>query len=447
MNNPSRRLRCYIAMSIALVLTIVFPVATATADVPMQSMEVAKKNPDFAIMGEFVGPVEKGDTEYQRIAVQVRTVGDGRFEALQYLGGLPGEKSCQKQLASLIGRRSGDFLVLSGGPWALMVHPDHCIVVNDQGDRIGRLKRVERKSPTMGAKPPKDAVVLFDGTDLKQFAKAEMTDNGLLMEGATVKPMFQDFNLHCEFRLPFKPEGRSQGRANSGFYLQSRYEVQVLDSFAEPPTYNGCGALYRYRKPDVNACLPPLQWQTYDVIFTAPRWGADNKKIRNARITVWHNGTKVHDNRELESKTGAGSEEAPTLLPIKLQDHNNPVRFRNFWVIDRGLSAGGKFPVYTPKEKSSSKQDSKEKSDKKKDDAEQKKKQAQPKDSKDKEAKPAEDKEKADQPKDSGQDKKQDKKESENDSPQKDADAQEKDQKGDSGKDKEDAKSKEDDKK
>ncbi|MFW6170407.1 MAG: 3-keto-disaccharide hydrolase [Planctomycetota bacterium] len=351
-----------------VVFACVVPVATATGDVPTQSLEAAKKSPDFAIMGEFVGPVEQGESEYERIAVQVRTVGDGRFEALQYLGGLPGEKSHQKQLASLIGRRSGGFLVLSGGPWALVVHPDHCLVINEKGDQIGRLKRMVRESPTMGAKPPKDATVVFDGSDAEQFTKAKVTEDGLLMEGATVKPMFQDFNLHCEFRLPLMPGDRGQGRANSGFYLQSRYEVQVLDSFAKPPKNNGCGALYQYREPDVNACLPPLQWQTYDIMFTAPRWDADNQKIRNARITVWLNGTKVHDNQELESKTGSGSDESPTLLPIRLQDHGDPVRFRNLWVIDRGLSTGGDFPVHapqSPKKKQSTKKDAKQDAEKK----------------------------------------------------------------------------------
>jgi len=165
-----------------------------------------------------------------------------------------------------------------------------------------------------------------------------------------LKPMFQDFNLHAEFQLPYMPAATGQARGNSGLYLQCRYELQVLDSFAEQPTINGIGSLYHQRKPDVNMCLPPLQWQTYDVAFTAPRWAADGSKVRNARITAWLNGTKVQDDVELTNKTGAGQEEAPTLLPIRLQNHKDPVRFRNIWLIDRGLTPVATFPVYSSTE-------------------------------------------------------------------------------------------------
>ena len=165
------------------------------------------------------------------------------------------------------------------------------------------------------------------------------------MEGADLKPMFQDFNLHLEFMLPYMPAARGQARANSGVYLQSRYEVQVLDTFAIEPVNNGCGGLYRFRGPDVNMCLPPLVWQTYDIVFTAPRWAADGTKLENARISMWHNGVRIHKNVELPNKTGAGKPEEPTLLPIRLQNHGNPIRFRNIWIIDRGAAAPAKFPI------------------------------------------------------------------------------------------------------
>ena len=197
----------------------------------------------------------------------------------------------------------------------------------------------------MGAKPPAGAIVLFDGTGTEQFTEARMTEDGLLMEGADLKPMFQDFNLHLEFMLPFMPAARDQGRANSGVYLQSRYEVQVLDSFAMEPRTNGCGGLYRFRKPDVNMCFPPLTWQTYDIVFTAPRWAADGTKLKNARIRIWLNGVKIHNDVELPNKSGRGKPEEPTLLPIRLQDHGNPVRFRNIWIIDRGAAAPARFPI------------------------------------------------------------------------------------------------------
>ena len=305
---------------------------------------------NYAMMGEFVGQIKTGDGELQKLGLQLRPVGNDQFDAVSFIGGLPGQENHQSQPMRMIGRRSDDFLVLSGGPWGVFVEQSGCSIIDRTGEKIGQLERIQRASPTLGARPPQDALVLFDGTNIDQFMKAEMTDDGLLKQGADVKPMFQDFNLHVEFRLPYMPEASDQARANSGLYLQSRYECQILDSFAQDPVFNGCGALYRFRAPDVNMCFPPLVWQTYDIQFTAPRWAADGSKLRDARVTSWVNGVKVQDNVALPDKTGAGKEEAPTLLPIRLQDHRDPVRYRNVWIVDRGL-ASGDFPVYpTPEQ-------------------------------------------------------------------------------------------------
>lgn len=309
-------------------------------------IRASRADGDFALLGEFVGTVSVERSKARPLALQIRANGEGNFEAAQYMGGFPSARSRSGPAVRLTGKRVDGFLVLSGGPWVVLGHPDHCVLVDPEGRRVGRLKRVHRESPTLGAQPPKHAIVLFDGIDTDQFVTAEMTEDGLLKEGADVKPMFQDFNLHAEFMLPYMPVASGQGRANSGFYLQSRYEVQVLDSFAVDPGKNGCGSLYKYRGPDVNMCFPPLSWQTYDIIFTAPRWAADGTKLSNARITVWHNGVKVHNDVELPNKTGAGKPEEPTLLPIRFQDHGNPVRFRNVWAIDRGASPPVRFPVF-----------------------------------------------------------------------------------------------------
>ena len=190
--------------------------------------------------------------------------------------------------------------------------------------------------------------MLFDGSNTDQFNGGAMTKDGWLLPGAEIKPMFQDFNMHLEFRLPYMPEQTGQDRGNSGCYLLSRYEVQILDSFSEAPTFNGCSSLYRQRPPALNMCFPALEWQTYDIAFSAPRWSADGSKLRHARITVWHNGVKTQDDVEIENKTGAGKPEEPSLLPIRLQDHRAPVRFRNMWVIDRGLVPVPTFPVPSP---------------------------------------------------------------------------------------------------
>jgi hypothetical protein len=301
---------------------------------------------EYELMGEFAGEVEIEDGSRKTLGLQIRPIGNGDFEALQYAGGLPGQDGFQNEAPiRMVGRLSGDFIVLSGGPWAYFAEPQSCLIVDRNGLTRGRLQRVARVSPTLGVRPPEGAVVLFDGSGIEQFTAARMTDEGLLMEGADTLPLFQDFNMHVEFRLPYMPTSDGQQRGNSGCYLQSRYEVQVLDSFGQLPVFNGCSAIYRQKAPDLNMCLPPLQWQTYDIQFTAPRWGADGSKIRNAHVTVWHNGVKTQNNYSIISKTGAGKDEAPTLLPIRFQNHSDPVRYRNIWVVDRGLVLP-EFPLY-----------------------------------------------------------------------------------------------------
>ena len=163
-----------------------------------------------------------------------------------------------------------------------------------------------------------------------------MTDEGLLMEGAETKEPVGAFQLHLEFCLPFMPYARGQGRANSGVYIQRRYEVQILDSFGLEGAANECGGLYRQTPPDLNMCLPPLAWQTYDIDYTAARFDSAGAKTANARITVKHNGVVVQDNVELPRATRAAPvKEGPETGPIYLQDHGNPVRFRNIWVVEK----------------------------------------------------------------------------------------------------------------
>lgn len=148
------------------------------------------------------------------------------------------------------------------------------------------------------------------------------------------KAVFGDHQLHLEFRSPFMPEARGQGRGNSGVYLQGRYEVQILDSYGLEGLDNECGGIYRVARPRVNMCAPPLQWQTYDMDFRAPRFDAQGNKTANARITVSHNGVIIHENLEIPGQTGGG--EASNFDkpgPLLLQDHGNPVQFRNIWVL------------------------------------------------------------------------------------------------------------------
>jgi hypothetical protein len=201
-------------------------------------------------------------------------------------------------------------------------------------DATGRLTRVERVSPTLGLGPPAGAIGLFDGSNIDQLAGAKVTPDGLLQAGVLTKLPVAAFRLHLEFRTPYMPGARGQARGNSGVYIQQRYELQILDSFGLEGVENECGGLYRQIRPAVNMCLPPLAWQTYDVWFTPPKFAADGTaKIANARLTALHNGVPIHVHREITAKTGGGKQEGPEPFPINLQDHGNPVTFRNIWMV------------------------------------------------------------------------------------------------------------------
>ena len=141
--------------------------------------------------------------------------------------------------------------------------------------------------------------------------------------------------MHIEFFLPFKPLGRGQDRANSGVYMQDRYEVQVLDSFGLKGENNECGGIYSKTKPNVNMCFPPLVWQTYDIDFTAAKYDGLGKKTKNAVITVKHNGVLIHENVEIAGPTGGGKKEDPTGGAIQLQGHGNPVYYQNVWLVTK----------------------------------------------------------------------------------------------------------------
>ena len=153
---------------------------------------------------------------------------------------------------------------------------------------------------------------------------------------ANSKRSFKDFKLHIEFITPFQPAARSQGRGNSGVYLHGKYEIQVLDSFGLEGKDNECGAIYSQTAPSVNMCYPPLSWQTFDIDFTAPKFDKDGKRTRPAVITVRHNGVKVIDKLELtRGDTGNGRQEVDKADPIYLQNHGNPVYFRNIWIVEK----------------------------------------------------------------------------------------------------------------
>ncbi len=296
----------------------------------------AAKDPDFQLQGEYFGRIRRADGSTGYEGLQVIARGDGKFDAVHYRGGLPGGGWNRTDKWPLSGTRDGETLTLSGEGGTVVVTGGKAEVATKEGNSLGTLDRMLRVSTRQGAKPPRNATVLFDGSNVDAFTNGRITEDGHLDMGTEFANTASDFRLHVEFRLPYMPYATGQQRANSGVYLMSRYEVQVLDSFGLDGVKNECGALYRQQEPEVNMCFPPLRWQTYDIDFTAPRFDESGKKVQNARITVLHNGVPVHDDYEVVAKTGAGKPEGPNLLPTKLQNHGNPVVFRNLWIVNRG---------------------------------------------------------------------------------------------------------------
>jgi hypothetical protein len=301
--------------------------------------------PDFAIQGEYVGDVELANAEKHKVGAQVIALGSGKFRVKFHLGGLPGA-GWDGHITRLVDAETKDGKTVFVGkltdpageapPKDVQGNISGGVLTTQVDEHTSTFKRVNRTSPTLGAKPPAGAIVLFDGTSANEWKGGKIVERNLLNNGIYSNREFKDFKAHIEFRLPFMPYARGQGRANSGFYPQGHnYEVQILDSFGLDGKNNECGGLYTVRAPDVNMCLPPLVWQTYDIEFKHARFGPDGKKTADAVITVVHNGVKIHDhanipmstedhNRKIEDKPGQ----------IHLQNHGNPVYFKNIWVVE-----------------------------------------------------------------------------------------------------------------
>jgi hypothetical protein len=250
-------------------------------------------------------------------------------------------------VAVLEGTASDDAVCFSGDGWAGGIKQGQ--FTGSKGDQKFSLKRVTREPPTLGAAPPKNAVVLFDGKNLDAWAKKNgkswLEEDGparwKLVEGGAVEVVpdsdciithrkFGDCKLHVEFRTLGYP-------SNSGVFLQDRYELNINETYARPEQGPNAGFdnCTEDAKPRIHPCRPPLDWQTYDIDFHAPKFDADGKKTTNARATVLFNGVKIYHNQELNRPKGAASRlgEAPT-GPLMLQEHGMPVQFRNVWLVE-----------------------------------------------------------------------------------------------------------------
>jgi acetyl esterase/lipase len=295
-------------------------------------------DPDFTVQGEYVGEIQTDDG-VKKIGVQVIARGKGKFTAVGYVGGLPGNgwEGLENKFVSE-GETKNGVVTIGVVEIAGATIKDGVFTITTVGGTVmGKLSKIARKSPTLGARPPEGAVVLFDGKDAGQFEGGRMTNDGLLIQGVTSRKKFQSGTLHLEFRTPYMPQDSGQQRGNSGCYLQGRYEVQILDSFGLEGKDNECGGIYSVRDPNINMCYPPLAWQTYDIDYSAAEYDSAGKLTKNARITVRHNGFVIHKNVELPNRntTAAPVQVGPEPGPVYLQDHGNPVRFRNIWFAEK----------------------------------------------------------------------------------------------------------------
>ena len=367
--------RLILACSIALTASLGLAVLTSSGHAESKKKTEKKKEvwtdpsdptlpADFKFQGEYYGNVP-GVSD---IGCQVIALGNGSFQAVICVCGLPGKNWDGKNKILLNGKLDEDKVVLAPifpkekrkylaqsptdfSATAKFPPIGHDIIytgyivgatmtiMEKNAKETITLKKIERKSPTLGQKAPEGAIVLFDGSSKDEWngGRVDKSTGLLNTDGSdiTTKRKFSSYTAHVEFLLPYRPDARGQGRGNSGFYQVDQYEVQILDSFGLEGKDNECGGVYTRLSPKVNMCLPPLQWQTYDVEFTNAV--SENGKVtQKSRITLRHNGVLVHDNAEIAGVTG-GARQEPEGTPgvLRLQGHGNPLQFKNIWVVEK----------------------------------------------------------------------------------------------------------------
>jgi hypothetical protein len=342
-------LRKGIVMSRAsLMLALLFGWQTLNMAAPGPAVtDPAKASDDYKIQGEYFAVAK--DAKYPR-ALQIISLGKNEFQIVQYDKGLPGAGWTRADKKEVLKAKLSDNKLTSDKSKDVYTIEGNEITMHAaSGEKLATFKKTERQSPTLGAKPPAGAVVLFDGKDKETFKggslqkESSTSDEQVLQTnpGGNLlsKQEFTDFTLHLEFKTPYMPEARSQGRGNSGVYLQNRYELQILDSFGLEGENNECGGFYQVSKPAVNMCLPPLAWQTYDIDFTAAKFDDKGERISPAKVTVKHNGVVIQENLEFpKGSTAGGQKEKAAPGPLQIQDHGNPVQVRNIWVVEKTKS-------------------------------------------------------------------------------------------------------------
>lgn len=320
---------------LALAMLVAGSSLVAQGDPKYAASDLSQVDQDYWYQGEYKGGAKLGITAQVCFGLQVVALGDGNFEGKLLMGGLPGAGWNKFAQIPMKGKRAERTLTMTGGPYKVQINGTGKAQLRYSDGQLvlGELKRLTRESCTLGANVPCGGIQLFDGCHTECFKNGKMSPEGFLQAGTQTVGAWRDYTLHVEFRTPYMPYARGQARGNSGVYLSGRYEVQVLDSFGLSGADNEAGALYRVKKPDLNMAFPPLQWQTYDIEYRAARFDEHGNRSEPAVTTIKHNGVVIHCQVELEGPTGGGAAESMELLPISLQDHGNPVQYRNIWIV------------------------------------------------------------------------------------------------------------------
>ncbi|WDE97151.1 DUF1080 domain-containing protein [Lentisphaera profundi] len=309
---------------------------------------------DYQIQGEYQG---------NGYGAQVIALGSGSFSTVVYKGGLPGDGWDEKNKIVLDGVLEADKVILKSSTGARKYYSPKAETftpvkqfppkgqINCSGfiqksllslkikDQTLKLQKQQRTSPTLGAKAPANAIVLFDGSNIEAFTRGRIDEvtKSLHTDARDLysKEKFNNYSMHLEFMTPYMPSYRGAKRGNSGIYHVWDYELQILDSFGLDGVHSECGGIYKTAAPRINMAYPPLTWQTYDLDFTNSVF-KDGKKNKSAYITVKLNGVLVQDNTEIPAKTG-GSRKTPEgeAGPFRLQGHGNKIQYRNIWLIKK----------------------------------------------------------------------------------------------------------------
>ncbi|MCK4959767.1 MAG: DUF1080 domain-containing protein [Planctomycetes bacterium] len=315
----------------------------------------------FPFMGDWVGRWNSGDGVYpSRIEAQVIAWKKGSYQIHFYTE----LRKRAPEYVVIEARAKGGVLNFENGSWSGRIEGDRFTGEGALRGKSGgfEMSRVFYESPRLGAKAPRGAVVLFDGSSFDEWEMIQrggktgpvtwkiekgvmriVPEFGNHKIGVSIgtKRGFGDFKLHIEFRLPLLAENTDQRRGNSGVIIEEFqfFEIQVLDCYGLAGYYDECGAIYHIRHPDVNMCLMPLQWQSYDITYRAPRFDRKGDLTESPRITVDHNGELIHRDYPLPYSDNAvrarrERPESRKVGRIKLQDHGYPVEYRNIWIVE-----------------------------------------------------------------------------------------------------------------